>query len=147
MGKIKWNSRKVKGEGGSNRSGGRGPASKAGHRMRREQREMSSSSAEVKLEDGSQVSIPVEYIETVEATADGGEIHIAHSGGELEGSTVILDPVLQSQLAAVQGGPGEPRVLIEADPENPGGGLRFVVIQEEDGGGVLEESGETVEVG
>ena len=42
-----------------------------------------------------QVSIPVEYIETVETTADGEEIHIAHSGGELEGSTVILDPVLQ----------------------------------------------------
>jgi len=148
--KIKWNSRKVKGEGGGgNKSGGRGQASsKAGHRMRREQREMSSSSAEVKLEDGSQVSIPVEYIETVETTADGGEIHIAHSGGELEGSTVILDPVLQSQLAAVQGGPGEPRVLIEADPENPGGGLRFVVIQEEDGtAAVLEESAETVEVG
>merc|ERR1712173_355529 len=72
----------------------------------------------------------------------------SHSGGELEGSTVILDPVLQSQLAAVQGGPGEPRVLIEADPENPGGGLRFVVIQEEDGtAAVLEESAETVEVG
>ena len=53
--KIKWNSRKVKGEGGGSRSG-RGPAGgKAGHRMRREQREMSSSSAEVKLEDGSQV--------------------------------------------------------------------------------------------
>jgi len=145
--KIKWNSRKVKGEGGGNNRSGRGPAGKAGHRMRREQREMSSSSAEVKLEDGSQVSIPVEYIETVETTADGEEIHIAHSGGDLEGSTVILDPVLQSQLAAVQGGPGEPRVLIEADPENPGGGLRFVVIQEEDGGGVLEESGGTVEVG
>ena len=42
-----------------------------------------------------QVSIPVEYIETVETTADGEEIHIAHSGGDLEGSTVILDPVLQ----------------------------------------------------
>ena len=41
------------------------------------------------------MSIPVEYIETVETTADGEEIHIAHSGGELEGSTVILDPVLQ----------------------------------------------------
>merc|ERR1719430_1488100 len=105
------------------------------------------SSAEVKLEDGSQVHIPVEYIETVETTSDGDEIHITNSGGDLEGSTVILDPMLQSQLAAVQGGPGEPRVLIEADPENSGGGLRFVVIQEEDGGGVLEESGETVEVG
>merc|ERR1712083_493401 len=104
-------------------------------------------SRKVKLEDGSQVSIPVEYIETVETTADGEEIHIAHSGGELEGSTVILDPVLQSQLAAVQGGPVEPRVLIEADPENPGGGLRFVVIQEEDGSGVLEGTGGTVEVG
>ena len=34
----------------------------------------------------------------------------------------------QSQLAAVQGGPGEPRVLIEADPENPGGGLRYVIL-------------------
>ena len=83
-----------------------------------------------------QVSIPVEYIETVETTEDGEEIHISHGGGELEGSTVILDPVLQvwpllsissfcllpqSQLAAVQGGPGEPRVLIEADPENSGG--------------------------
>ena len=45
-----------------------------------------------------QVSIPVEYIETVETTADGGEIHIAHSGGELEGSTVILDPVLQVRI-------------------------------------------------
>ena len=45
-----------------------------------------------------QVSIPVEYIETVETTADGGEIHIAHSGGELEGSTVILDPVLQVRV-------------------------------------------------
>ena len=41
------------------------------------------------------MSIPVEYIETVETTADGEEIHIAHSGGDLEGSTVILDPVLQ----------------------------------------------------
>ena len=87
-------------------------------------------------------------------------------------------------MAAVQGGPGEPRVLIEADPENPGGGLRyylfflcnrtgrnplfliscntnqiclfpislydlcprFVVIQEEDGSGVLEGTGGTVEV-
>merc|ERR1712055_1238281 len=136
------------GEGGGGNRSGRGPAGKTGHRMRREQREMSSSSAEVKLEDGSQVSIPVEYIETVETTADGEEIHIAHSGGDLEGSTVILDPVLQSQLAAVQGGPGEPRVLIEADPENPGGGLRFVVIQEEDGtAAVLDESAETVEVG
>merc|ERR550539_893529 len=135
--KIKWNSRKVKGEGGGSRSG-RGPAGgKAGHRMRREQREMSSSSAEVKLEDGSQVSIPVEYIETVETTADGEEIHIAHSGGDLEGSTVILDPVLQSQLAAVQGGPGEPRVLIEADPDTSGG-LRFVVIQEEEPGPGLQ---------
>ena len=37
----------------------------------------------------------MEYIETVETTADGEEIHIAHSGGDLEGSTVILDPVLQ----------------------------------------------------
>ena len=55
--KIKWNSRKVKGEGGGNNRSGRGPAGKAGHRMRREQREMSSSSAEVKLEDGSQVDI------------------------------------------------------------------------------------------
>ena len=59
--KIKWNSRKVKGEGGGgNKSGGRGQASsKAGHRMRRDQREMSSSSAEVKLEDGSQVKLGV----------------------------------------------------------------------------------------
>ena len=118
--KIKWNSRKVKGEGGgggNNRSGGgRGQMSKAGQRLRREQREMSSSSAEVKLEDGSQVhilppgkhidhttnfsqvSIPVEYIETVETTADGEEIHISHNGGDLEGSTVILDPVLQVSL-------------------------------------------------
>ena len=40
----------------------------------------------------------MEYIETVETTADGGEIHIAHSGGELEGSTVILDPVLQVRV-------------------------------------------------
>ena len=94
-------------------------------------------SAEVKLEDGT-VSIPVEYIETVETS--GEEISIGRGG--LEGSTVILDPVfiankivvgfntyiiqvLQSQLAAVQGGPGEPRVLIEADPENSGG-LRLV---------------------
>ena len=51
-----------------------------------------------------QVSIPVEYIETVETTEDGQEIHISHGGGDLEGSTVILDPVLQSQLAAVQVG-------------------------------------------
>ena len=55
--KIKWNSRKVKGEGGGGSRSGRGPAGKAGHRMRREQREMSSSSAEVKLEDGSQVDV------------------------------------------------------------------------------------------
>ena len=48
------------------------------------------------------MSIPVEYIETVETTEDGQEIHISHGGGDLEGSTVILDPVLQSQLAAVQ---------------------------------------------
>ena len=38
-----------------------------------------------------------------------------------------LSQVLQSQLAAVQGGPGEPRVLIEADPENSGG-LRLVQV-------------------
>ena len=49
--KIKWNSRKVKGEGRS-----RGHKVGQGQRLRREQREMSSSSAEVKLEDGSQVS-------------------------------------------------------------------------------------------
>ena len=39
----------------------------------------------------------------------------------------------QSQLAAVQGGPGEPRVLIEADPENPGGGLRYHALCSEHG--------------
>ena len=91
------------------------------------------------------MTIPVEYIETVETTDQMQE-----SAGSLEGSTVILDPVLQSQvenglhfvtplklkytsfqLAAVHGGPGEPRVLIEPDPDNSGG-LRFVVIQEED---------------
>ena len=44
--KFKWNNRKVKGD-----RSGRGPAGKAGQRMRREQREMSSSSAEVKLDD------------------------------------------------------------------------------------------------
>ena len=49
--KFKWNSRKVKGEGGGGNRSGRGPAGKAGQRMRREQREMSSSSAEVKLDD------------------------------------------------------------------------------------------------
>jgi hypothetical protein len=161
--KIKWNSRKMKGEGRAERRGM--PGGKAGQRLRREQREVSGSSAEVKLEDGSQVSIPVEYIETVETTADGEEIHISHhGGGELAGSAVLLDPLLQSQLAAVQGGPGEPRVLIEADPENSGGLRwvtarqcfeqlfialgRFVVIQDEDGGSVLEEGTETtVEVG
>ena len=41
------------------------------------------------------MSIPVEYIETVETTEDGGQIHLAGHGGDLEGSTVILDPVLQ----------------------------------------------------
>ena len=63
---------------------------------------MNNSSVEVKLKDGTQVSIPVKYIETIE-TADREKIHIAHNGGNLEGSTFILDPVLQSQLAAVQG--------------------------------------------
>ena len=49
--KFKWNSRKVKGDDGGGKRSGRVPAGKAGHRMGREQREMSSSSAEVKLED------------------------------------------------------------------------------------------------
>ena len=53
-----------------------------------------------------------------------------------------VEQVLQSQLAAVQGGPGEPRVLIEADPDTSGG-LRFVVIQEEEPGPGLQT--ETVE--
>merc|ERR1711915_1026345 len=137
-----WNSRKNKEKTGRVRGQGRGPGIKREDTEERQFRRRSEQS-DVKLEEGS-VSIPVEYIETVETS--GEEISIGRGG--LEGSTVILDPVLQSQLAAVQGGPGEPRVLIEADPENPGGGLRFVVIQEEDGtAAVLEESAETVEVG
>jgi len=129
--KIKWNSRKNKEKSGRMRGQGRqGGLKREDTEERQYRREQS---AEVKLEDGS-VSIPVEYIETVETSGEGG----------LEGSTVILDPVLQSQLAAVQGGPGEPRVLIEADPENSGG-LRFVVIQDEESGSILS-GGDTVEV-
>jgi len=136
--KIKWNSRKNKEKSGRMRGQGRQGGLKREDTEEREYRR-SRSSAEVKLEDGS-VSIPVEYIETVETS--GEEISIGRGG--LEGSTVILDPVLQSQLAAVQGGPGEPRVLIEADPENSGG-LRFVVIQDEESGSILS-GGDTVEV-
>jgi len=117
--KIKWNSRKNKEKAGRMRGQGRHGALKREDGEERQYRRREQS-AEVKLEDGS-VSIPVEYIETVETS--GEEISIGRGG--LEGSTVILDPVLQSQLAAVQGGPGEPRVLIEADPENSGG-LRWV---------------------
>jgi len=135
--KIKWNSRKNKEKSGRMRGQGRhGGLKREDTEERQYRREQS---AEVKLEDGS-VSIPVEYIETVETS--GEEISIGRGG--LEGSTVILDPVLQSQLAAVQGGPGEPRVLIEADPENSGG-LRFVVIQDEESGSILS-GGDTVEV-
>jgi len=136
--KIKWNSRKNKEKAGRMRGQGRHGALKREDGEERQYRRREQS-AEVKLEDGS-VSIPVEYIETVETS--GEEISIGRGG--LEGSTVILDPVLQSQLAAVQGGPGEPRVLIEADPENSGG-LRFVVIQDEESGSVLS-GGDTVEV-
>lgn len=113
--KIRWNTNKNKQKHNSEKPkvGARKSVNKAN----------SLASQEVKLEEGT-VTIPVEYIETVE-TSD--QMHVAAS---LEGSTVILDPVLQSQLASVQGGPGEPRVLIEPDPDNSGG-LRFVVIQEE----------------
>ena len=58
-----------------------------------------------------QVSIPVDYIETVETTADGEEIHIAHSGGELEGSTVILDPVLQVSVKYASFGSSQCRII------------------------------------
>jgi len=136
--KIKWNSRKNKEKVGRMRGQGRHGGLKREDAEERQYRRREQS-AEVKLEDGS-VSIPVEYIETVETS--GEEISIGRGG--LEGSTVILDPVLQSQLAAVQGGPGEPRVLIEADPENSGG-LRFVVIQDEESGSILS-GGDTVEV-
>jgi len=136
--KIKWNSRKNKEKTGRVRGQGRGPGIKREDTEERQFRRRSEQS-DVKLEEGS-VSIPVEYIETVETS--GEEISIGRGG--LEGSTVILDPVLQSQLAAVQGGPGEPRVLIEADPENSGG-LRFVVIQDEENGSILS-GGDTVEV-
>jgi len=132
--KIKWNSRKHKEKMGKlrGRQSKREDGEVGGHYRRKERR------AEVKLEDGSLTT--VEYIET------SGEEIIATDDmitrGDLEGSTVILDPVLQSQLAAVQGGPGEPRVLIEADPDTSGG-LRFVVIQEEEPGPGLQT--ETVE--
>jgi len=132
--KIKWNSRKNKEKSGRMRGQGRQGGLKREDTEEKEYRR-SRHSAEVKMEDGS-VSIPVEYIETVETS--GEEISIGRGG--LEGSTVILNPVLQ----AVQGGPGEPRVLIEADPENSGG-LRFVVIQEEENGSILS-GGDTVEV-
>jgi len=113
--KIRWNTNKNKQKHNSERSktGTRKSVNKAN----------SLASQEVKLEEGT-VTIPVEYIETVETT---DQMNVSAS---LEGSTVILDPVLQSQLAAVQSGPGEPRVLIEPDPDNSGG-LRFVVIEDE----------------
>merc|ERR1719474_2109847 len=120
--KIKWNSRKVKGEGGRVRGQGRGPGIKREDTEERQFRRRSEQS-DVKLEED-QNSLPVEYIETVETS--GEEIAIGRGG--LEGSTVILDPVLQSQLGA--------RVHIEADPENSGG-LRFVVIQDEETGSIL----------
>jgi len=131
--KIKWNSRKNKEKSGRMRGAGRPPRDGGLKREDTEEKEFrrSRQSAEVKMEDGS-VSIPVEYIETVETS--GEEIAIGRGG--LEGSTVILDPVLQSQLGA--------RVHIEADPENSGG-LRFVVIQDEETGSILS-GGDTVEV-
>ena len=85
--KIKWNSRKNKEKSGRMRGQGRQGGLKREDTEEREYRR-SRSSAEVKLEDGS-VSIPVEYIETVETS--GEEISIGMGG--LEGSTVILDPV------------------------------------------------------
>jgi len=131
--KIKWNSRKNKEKTGRIRGAGRPPRDGGLKREDTEEKDFrrSRQSAEVKMEDGS-VSIPVEYIETVETS--GEEINMGRGG--LEGSTVILDPVLQSQLGA--------RVHIEADPENSGG-LRFVVIQDEEGGSILS-GGDTVEV-
>ena len=89
--KIKWNSRKNKEKTGKMRGQGRASGFKredSGERHRRR-----SEQASVKLEDGT-VSIPVEYIETVETS----EEEIGISRGGLEGSTVILDPVCSNRI-------------------------------------------------
>lgn len=112
--KIKWNSRRHKEERMRQRERG-----ERGVKYRSQKRE----------ERRGRRGVPVEFMETVE-TSNGSshQIHLEEGGGE----TVLLDPLLQSQLAAVQGNAGDARVLIEADPDSSGG-LRFVVIQDENG--------------
>eukprot|EP00088_Acartia_fossae_P016616 TRINITY_DN19313_c0_g1_i1.p1 TRINITY_DN19313_c0_g1~~TRINITY_DN19313_c0_g1_i1.p1 ORF type:complete len:253 (-),score=54.36 TRINITY_DN19313_c0_g1_i1:85-843(-) len=113
--KIKWNSKKHKEE----------------RKRKKEMLEKKQKMEEFRKERR-KINFPVELMDSENGS---NTLHI-EEGSELDGS-VILDPVLQSQLENVSsegGGGGEPRVLIHADPDNSGG-LRFVVLQEEGGEG------------
>lgn len=84
---------------------------------------------------------PAELVEFVDAEAEeGATLHIEEGSAHSLQQSVILDPVLQEQIANVQNDGGEPRVLIEADPDN-NGSLRFVVLQED----MVDENGMQIE--
>jgi len=79
------------------------------------------------------------YVEFMDTGHEGGATQYIEEEGHLVNvdQSVILDPVLQSQLSS-EG--GEPRVLIEADPDHTGS-LRFVVLQED----MVDENGIEIE--